>query len=97
MDLEDSLYPLLREVNLGTDPYEVFRDAGWALLIGAKPRGPGMERADLLDINGKIFAEQVCLAPDSQMSTHHNMYEEQHYYIKMLRGCVTTLREAVHS
>lgn len=58
MELEDSLYPLLREVNLGTDPYEVFRDAGWALLIGAKPRGPGMERADLLDINGKIFAEQ---------------------------------------
>lgn len=58
MELEDSLYPLLREVNLGTDPYEVFRDAGWALLIGAKPRGPGMERADLLDLNGQIFAEQ---------------------------------------
>ena len=59
MELEDSLYPLLREVSLGTDPYEVFRDADWALLIGAKPRGPGMERADLLDINGQIFAEQV--------------------------------------
>lgn len=58
MELEDSLYPLLREVNLGIDSYEVFRDAEWALLIGAKPRGPGMERADLLDINGKIFAEQ---------------------------------------
>ena len=61
MELEDSLYPLLREVSLGTDPYEVFRDADWALLIGAKPRGPGMERADLLDINGQIFAEQVHL------------------------------------
>lgn len=58
MELEDSLYPLLREVNLGVDSYDVFRDAEWALLIGAKPRGPGMERADLLDINGKIFAEQ---------------------------------------
>ncbi|KAH7351750.1 hypothetical protein KP509_19G013200 [Ceratopteris richardii] len=58
MELEDSLYPLLRELNLGIDSYEVFRDADWALLIGAKPRGPGMERADLLDINGKIFAEQ---------------------------------------
>ncbi|KAI5080783.1 hypothetical protein GOP47_0003966 [Adiantum capillus-veneris] len=58
MELEDSLYPLLREVNLGIDSYDVFRDAEWALLIGAKPRGPGMERADLLDINGKIFAEQ---------------------------------------
>nr|XP_033510842.1 malate dehydrogenase [NADP], chloroplastic-like isoform X2 [Nicotiana tomentosiformis] len=59
MELEDSLYPLLREVNIGTDPYEVFQDAEWALLIGAKPRGPGMERAGLLDINGQIFAEQV--------------------------------------
>uniref|UniRef100_A0A0C9QSG3 malate dehydrogenase (NADP(+)) n=1 Tax=Wollemia nobilis TaxID=56998 RepID=A0A0C9QSG3_9CONI len=58
MELEDSLYPLLREVSIGVDPYDVFRDAEWALLIGAKPRGPGMERADLLDINGKIFAEQ---------------------------------------
>ncbi|GAB2276828.1 Malate dehydrogenase, cytoplasmic [Dionaea muscipula] len=58
MELEDSLYPLLREVSIGIDPYEIFQDAEWALLIGAKPRGPGMERGDLLDINGKIFAEQ---------------------------------------
>ncbi|CAM6097537.1 unnamed protein product [Calypogeia fissa] len=59
MELEDSLFPLLREVNIGIEPIEVFRDCDWALLIGAKPRGPGMERADLLDINGKIFAEQA--------------------------------------
>ncbi|XP_077245754.1 malate dehydrogenase [NADP], chloroplastic-like [Tasmannia lanceolata] len=58
MELEDSLFPLLRQVNIGIDPYEVFKDAEWALLIGAKPRGPGMERAALLDINGQIFAEQ---------------------------------------
>uniref|UniRef100_A0A2R3TVA5 Malate dehydrogenase [NADP], chloroplastic n=1 Tax=Neolamarckia cadamba TaxID=153762 RepID=A0A2R3TVA5_9GENT len=58
MELEDSLYPLLREVSIGIDPYEVFQDVEWALLIGAKPRGPGMERAGLLDINGQIFAEQ---------------------------------------
>ncbi|XP_031481995.1 malate dehydrogenase [NADP], chloroplastic-like [Nymphaea colorata] len=58
MELEDSLFPLLREVSVGIDPYEVFKDAEWALLIGAKPRGPGMERGDLLDINGKIFAKQ---------------------------------------
>lgn len=58
MELEDSLYPLLREVSIGIDPYEVFQDADWALLIGAKPRGPGMERAGLLDINGSIFANQ---------------------------------------
>lgn len=59
MELEDSLFPLLREVVISIDPYEVFQDADWALLIGAKPRGPGMERAGLLDINGQIFAEQV--------------------------------------
>lgn len=58
MELEDSLFPLLREVVISIDPYEVFQDAEWALLIGAKPRGPGMERAALLDINGQIFAEQ---------------------------------------
>lgn len=58
MELEDSLFPLLREVNIGIDPYDSFRDAEWALLIGAKPRGPGMERADLLDVNGQIFAQQ---------------------------------------
>lgn len=58
MELEDSLFPLLREVNIGIEAEEVFVDADWALLIGAKPRGPGMERADLLDINGQIFAEQ---------------------------------------
>lgn len=58
MELEDSLYPLLREVRLGIDPYKVFEGADWALLIGAKPRGPGMERSELLDINGQIFKEQ---------------------------------------
>ncbi|KAL4306661.1 hypothetical protein AHAS_Ahas16G0200600 [Arachis hypogaea] len=47
MELEDSLFPLLREASIGIDPYEVFQDAEWALLIGAKPRGLEMERADL--------------------------------------------------
>lgn len=67
MELEDSLYPLLREVSIGIDPYEVFQDVEWALLIGAKPRGPGMERADLLDINGQIFAEQVYIGFTSNL------------------------------
>jgi len=58
MELEDSLYPLLREVRLGIDPLKVFENADWALLIGAKPRGPGMERSELLDLNGQIFQEQ---------------------------------------
>jgi len=58
MELEDCLFPLLREVDIGIDCRKVFVDADWALLIGAKPRGPGMERGDLLDMNGSIFAEQ---------------------------------------
>ena len=55
MELEDSLYPLLSEVKMGVDPYRLFEGADWALLIGAKPRGPGMQRRDLLDINGQLF------------------------------------------
>ena len=55
MELEDSLFPLLRQVAIGIDPAAVYDKADWALLIGAKPRGPGMERRDLLDINGQLF------------------------------------------
>eukprot|EP01025_Chloroclados_australasicus_P042736 TRINITY_DN45455_c1_g1_i3.p1 TRINITY_DN45455_c1_g1~~TRINITY_DN45455_c1_g1_i3.p1 ORF type:complete len:451 (-),score=65.14 TRINITY_DN45455_c1_g1_i3:413-1765(-) len=58
MELEDSLYPLLRAVKIGIDPEKVFADADWALLVGAKPRGPGQERADLLDMNGQVFETQ---------------------------------------
>lgn len=58
MELEDSLYPLLREIKIGIDPGMVFEDADWALLIGAKPRSKGMERADLLEVNGQVFAQQ---------------------------------------
>jgi malate dehydrogenase len=43
---------------LTSDPNVGFKDANWSLLVGAKPRGPGMERADLLKDNGKIFIEQ---------------------------------------
>lgn len=58
MELEDCAYPLLKEVKIGTDPIEVFGDVNVAILIGAKPRGPGMERKDLLQDNGKIFVGQ---------------------------------------
>ena len=47
------------QVTIGIDPAECFRDADWALMVGAKPRGPGMERADLLNQNGEIFQKQV--------------------------------------
>jgi malate dehydrogenase len=58
MELEDCAYPLLKEIKMGSDPYEVFEGINYALFIGAKPRGPGMERKDLLGDNGKIFIEQ---------------------------------------
>ncbi|MCB1114517.1 MAG: malate dehydrogenase [Chlamydiia bacterium] len=58
MELEDSAFPLLKEIRVDSDPYSAFKDADWALLIGSKPRGPGMERKDLLQENGKIFIEQ---------------------------------------
>jgi hypothetical protein len=50
------------QVIIGTDAYTVFKDADWALLIGAKPRGPGMERSALLDINGQVRRTRLCCA-----------------------------------
>lgn len=58
MELQDAAFPLLVDT-VATDDAEVaFQDADYALLVGAKPRGPGMERADLLSANGKIFGPQ---------------------------------------
>jgi malate dehydrogenase len=58
MELEDCAFPLLQEIQIGSDPYQIFEGIHIALLVGAKPRGPGMERKDLLADNGKIFVEQ---------------------------------------
>lgn len=58
MELQDCAFPLLKEIIVGSDPQEVFKDVDYALLLGAKPRGPGMERKDLLGENGKIFTRQ---------------------------------------
>lgn len=58
MELEDCAFPLLQEIRIGSDPLEIFQGVHFALLIGAKPRGPGMERKDLLQENGRIFVEQ---------------------------------------
>ena len=58
MELEDAAFPLLHGVVATTDIDEGFKDADYALLVGSKPRGPGMERADLLAENGKIFGPQ---------------------------------------
>jgi malate dehydrogenase len=58
MELDDCAFPLLKGMVLTDDPRAGFKDANWSLLVGAKPRGPGMERADLLKDNGKIFISQ---------------------------------------
>jgi malate dehydrogenase len=58
MELEDCAFPLLQDVRQGSDPYEIFQDVDYAFLVGAKPRGPGMERKDLLQENGVKFIEQ---------------------------------------
>src|SRR5678815_4127519 len=58
MELDDCAFPLLKGIVMTDDPKIGFKDANWCLLVGAKPRGPGMERADLLKDNGKIFVEQ---------------------------------------
>ncbi len=58
MELEDCAFPTLRDIVLTDDPNVAFRDTDYALLVGAKPRGPGMERADLLRENAGIFTVQ---------------------------------------
>jgi malate dehydrogenase len=58
MELDDCAFPLLHGMVPASDPMVAFRDVDVALLVGARPRGPGMERKDLLEANGKIFAPQ---------------------------------------
>jgi len=58
MELDDCAFPLLAGMVPASDPLVAFKDADIALLVGARPRGPGMERKDLLEANGKIFAPQ---------------------------------------
>jgi malate dehydrogenase len=58
MELEDCAFPLLAGMEAHSDPVTAFKDTDYALLVGSRPRGPGMERAELLSINGKIFIAQ---------------------------------------
>jgi malate dehydrogenase len=58
MELDDSVFPLLKEVRIGSNAEEMFGGVHYAFLVGSKPRGPGMERKELLSENGKIFVEQ---------------------------------------
>jgi malate dehydrogenase len=58
MELDDCAFPLLGAMVSASDPMVAFKDVQVALLVGARPRGPGMERKDLLEANGRIFAPQ---------------------------------------
>ena len=58
MELDDCAFPLLHDMVLTSSTEEAFEDASWALLVGSVPRKAGMERGDLLSINGGIFAPQ---------------------------------------
>ncbi|MEI7444462.1 MAG: malate dehydrogenase [Burkholderiales bacterium] len=58
MELEDCAFPLLAGMTAHGDPMTAFKDADYALLVGARPRGPGMERKDLLAANAQIFTAQ---------------------------------------
>ena len=58
MELEDCAFPLLAGMQAHGDPMTAFKDADYALLVGSRPRGPGMERSELLSINGQIFTAQ---------------------------------------
>jgi malate dehydrogenase len=58
MELEDCAFPLLAGMEAHADPMTAFKDTDYALLVGSRPRGPGMERAELLAINGAIFTAQ---------------------------------------
>src|SRR5246127_5919607 len=58
MELEDCAFPLLAGMEAHSDPNTAFKDTDYALLVGARPRGPGMERKDLLTANAAIFSVQ---------------------------------------
>jgi malate dehydrogenase len=58
MELDDCAFPLLDRISISDDPKQAFDGANIGLLVGARPRGPGMERADLLEANGGIFKPQ---------------------------------------
>ncbi|HBO94821.1 MAG TPA: malate dehydrogenase, partial [Gammaproteobacteria bacterium] len=58
MELDDCAFPLLHDMVITDDPNVAYKDADYALLVGARPRGPGMERKDLLEANAAIFSVQ---------------------------------------
>ena len=81
MELEDCAFPLLQQIIITDDPKVAFRDTEIALLIGARPRGKGMERKDLLEANGAIFSAQGKLL---------NEYAERHVKVLVVGNPANT-------
>jgi malate dehydrogenase len=71
MELEDSAYPLLHDIVATDDPQVAFTDVNWAILVGGKPRGKGMERADVIKDNAPIFVTQGRAINDHAASDVH--------------------------
>ena len=61
MEIEDCAFPLVKSLSISDEPEIAFKDADYAILIGARPRGKGMERADLLQANAKFLLNKVKL------------------------------------
>lgn len=68
LELQDCAFPLLQDVQVGSNPRTLFDGVDYAILLGAKPRSKGMERADLLRDNSKIFIEQGTALNDTASS-----------------------------
>ncbi len=58
MELEDCAFPLLKKIEIASDPCQAFGEIDWAILVGSVPRKAGMERSELLKVNGGIFIQQ---------------------------------------
>ena len=69
MELDDCAFPLLRTVTISADPNVAFKNVDWALLVGSVPRKEGMERGDLLKINGSVFTVQGQALSNNAKST----------------------------
>src|SRR5882757_4940398 len=69
MELDDCAFPLLKSATISSDSNVAFKDADWALLVGSVPRKEGMERGDLLKINGGVFIAQGKALSDNAKPT----------------------------
>ncbi|HAS47985.1 MAG TPA: malate dehydrogenase, partial [Gammaproteobacteria bacterium] len=69
MEIEDCAFPLVAGITQSDDPNIAFKDADYCLLVGARPRGPGMERKDLLEANAAIFSVQGKAINDNASSS----------------------------